>query len=98
MSGLTTTSRWFRRSLMAAALVSAGALTIGATATPASAQGYYPYYAYYGNPYYSYYSPYYSPYYYPYAAPAVTVGWGWGWGGGRWGWHGGHHWRGHHHR
>jgi hypothetical protein len=81
-----------RRVVMATALVAAGALTLGTTATSAQAQcypcsGYYPhYYA----PYYAYY-PYYHSYY---GYPAVRVGWGWGrgwgWGGGwRGGWHGG---------
>src|SRR5581483_8721944 len=101
MSVLTTTSSWARRSLMAAAIVATGALTLGATTNQASAQvyaypytGYYPYY-----PAYSYYAPYYPYYGYP---GYVHVGWGWGWGRwhGGWGWghggwgHGGWH---HHH-
>lgn len=97
MSVLTTTSRWARRSLMAAAIVATGALTFGATANQANAQVYtYPYGAYY--PYYPVYS-YYTPYYYPYYRyPYVHVGWGWrgGWGWGH-GWHGGWHGGWHHH-
>jgi hypothetical protein len=85
MSVLTTTSRWARHGLMAAAIVATGALTLGATANQANAQVYtYPYYSGYypAYPYYSYYRPYYPYYGYPY----VHVGWGWGWGRG---WHGG---------
>jgi hypothetical protein len=88
---------WFRRTLIASAMLAAGALTLGGSAAPAKAQAN-PYcYAPYYNPtycqYYSYYYPYAYPYYgygYPYAYPAVGigVGWGWGWRGG-WGWHGG---------
>ena len=95
MSVPTTTSSWVRRSLMAAAIVATGTLTLGATTNQASAQvAYsYPYGGYYPYPYYSYYRPYY-PYYYGYPGPYVRVGWGWGWGrgwyGGRWGW--GHGW------
>ena len=96
MSVLATTFRWFRRSLMAAAIVATGALTLGATTNQANAQVYYPYSGYYPySPYYSYYRPYY-PYYYGYPGPYVHVGWGWGrgwrggWGHGGWG-HGGHH-------
>jgi hypothetical protein len=94
MSVLTTTSRWARRSLMAAAIVVTGALTLGATTNPASAQVFYSYpgYYHYYHPYYSYYRPYY-PYYYGYPGPLVRVGWGWGWRGGHWGWG-----RGWHHR
>jgi hypothetical protein len=92
MTVLTTTSRWFKRSLMAAAIVATGALTLGATTNPASAQAVYayPYSAYYPYyPTYSYYRPYYP--YYGYPGPVVRVGWGWGWRGGHWGWgHGGH--------
>lgn len=87
MSVLTTASRWVRRSLMAAAIVATGALTLGATANQASAQAVYtypysPYYPYY--PTYSYYAPRYP--YYGYPGPVVRVGWGWGWHGGHWGW------------
>ena len=90
MSVLTTASRWGRRSLMAAAIVATGALTLGAAPNQASAQTVYaypysPYYPYYRH--YSYYRPYY-PYYYGYPGPYVRVGWGWGWGRG---WHGGWH-------
>jgi hypothetical protein len=85
-----------RRVVMATALVAAGALTLGTTATSAQAQCYpcsgYGYYPHYYAPYYTYY-PYYHPYY---GYPAVRVGWGWGrgwgWGGGwRGGWHSGWH-------
>jgi hypothetical protein len=94
MSVLTTTSSRVRRSLMAAAIVTTGALTLGATTNQASAQVYYPYSGYYGYyPYYSYYTPYYP--YYGYRGPYVHAGWGWGWGRGwghggwgRGGWHG----------
>jgi hypothetical protein len=95
----TPMTGWFRRALMALAIVGTGALTLGATAAPAQAYYYYPYY--YGYPYYynyPYYSSYYGyPYYYGYGWPVgVRVGWGWGWHGGwRGGWHGGGGW---HHR
>ena len=81
----TTKIGWMRRTLTATAFVAAGALTLGGTATPAKAQyyGYYP--AYYSYPAYSY--PAYYPYYYGYPYPYARVGWGWGWRGG---WH--HRW------
>lgn len=101
---LLTTNRWTRRIIFAAALLATGALTLGGTIRPASAQYYpyaYPYYAGYCNPYYY---PYGCGYAYPYpyyaypaaAALGVGLGWGWGWHRGWWGhhWGWGHRWGG----
>ena len=94
---LPANSRWFRKTMLASALLAVGLVAAGSAVAPAEAQ-YYPYSPYY-SPYYPYssypyaYYPYgYSSYpygysYYPgYAAPAaVGAALGWGWGRG-WGW------------
>ncbi|HZK90911.1 MAG TPA: hypothetical protein VFC56_12260, partial [Stellaceae bacterium] len=72
----TSKPGWLRRSLMGAAFLGAGVVTLGAASAPANAY-YYPYYG--GYPYYApYYSAYYPYYGYPsyYGYPGFRVGFG----------------------